>query len=304
METTAPLESSLFNKKFTEFCDDLEGACPEYSKAIASAKALSPELREKRYRAEVMVKAVRVPEKNPAAVLPGLSIRNSVWNSLSANTKKAIIDYLAILDVAAAVNDPAGMGDFSKEFLDTLLKEWRGRMNGVDFSNLSEKFSSMFGGATPGALPPLPERFLKGKLAKLAEDMVREFKPEDFGMSAEDIAACEKDPSRAFEILMQASSQNPENLQGIMMRVGKKLQAKMQSGEFKPQDLANEAEELMKEFQSNPAFVEMMSGFRDAFSFGDTETAQKVGRDGENRLSIARERLRKKLDARKKETKK
>jgi hypothetical protein len=129
--------------------------------------------------------------------------------------------------------------------------------------------------------------------------MVAEFRPEDFGLSAEDIAACESDPTRAFEILMQASARNPERLQKVMTRVAKKLQGKMATGEFKPQDLASEAEELMKEFQSHPAFTEMLNSFREAFSFEDTDTARRAGRDGDNRLAIARARLRKKLDAKK-----
>ena len=130
--------------------------------------------------------------------------------------------------------------------------------------------------------------------------MVREFKPEDFGMSAEDLAACEKDPTRAFEILMSASSENPQNLQKVMGRVAKKLQAKIQSGEFRPQDLAAEAEELMKDFQENPAFVEMLNSFRTAFSFEEPEAAKKSGHDGEGRLAQARARLRRKLEQRKK----
>jgi hypothetical protein len=41
---------------------------------------------------------------------------------------------------------------------------------------------NMFG--SQGSASPSPQKPLKGKLAELGEDMVREFKPEDFGMSA------------------------------------------------------------------------------------------------------------------------
>jgi hypothetical protein len=63
------------------------------------------------------------------------------------------------------------------------------------------------------------------------------------------------------------------------------------------QELVAEAEELMKTFGENPQFVEMMEAFRSAFGFEDKEAAQAAGRDNENRLSIARARLRKKLEA-------
>jgi hypothetical protein len=238
-------------------------------------------------------------------VLPGVVLTNELWNSVGAKTKAAVYDYLSILDLSALYTssfgedgDAAGEG-FTKEWADRVMKDWRGRLDRVDFEGLTDKFMKFFGGDGTSALPQLPEKFLKGKLAKLAEDMVREFKPEDFGLRPEDIEAVEKDPTRAFEILMQASTSNPMMLQKALGRVAKKLQEKVQRGELKPQELVAEAEELMKEFQSHPAFVEMMEGFRSAFSFDDTETAQAAGRDGENRLSIARNRLRQKLEARK-----
>ena len=296
-------EASIFGKKYEEFCDDLAGACPEYKAEITYAKTLTSEERQRDYLAQVMKNVMRDPTKNPGYVLPGLRIEDTVWNSLSESTHKAIHDYLQILDVtllcsgfgADSMKDLSGV---TQEWMDGILRDWRARMSRVDFKNLTEKFSGMFG-SDSSALPPLPEKFLKGKLAKLAEEMVSEFRPEDFGLSAEDIAACESDPTRAFEILMQASSQNPDRLQKVMARVAKKLQSKMASGEFKPQDLAAEAEELMREFQSHPAFTEMLNGFREAFSFEDTETARKAGRDGDNRLAIARARLRKKLEPKK-----
>ena len=121
------------------------------------------------------------------------------------------------------------------------------QMDGIDFNTLSSKFFDLFG-KHGEALPPLPEKFLKGKMAKLAEDLVKEFDPEDFGFTMADIEACEKDPSKAFEILMKVSSRDPSVIQKSLEKIGKKLQAKMQSGQLKPQELAAEAEELIKEF--------------------------------------------------------
>ena len=149
-------------------------------------------------------------------------------------------------------------------------------------------------------MPQLPEKFLKGKLAKLAEDMVKEFNPEDFGLRPEDLAQVEKDPSRAFEILMKATSTNPAMLQTAMTRVGKKLQTKIQRGELKPEELAAEAEELMNEFQTHPAFAEMMKAFKSAFSFENPAAARASGREDQARLNLVRERLRAKLAAKNK----
>ena len=62
-----------------------------------------------------------------------------------------------------------------------------------------------------------------------------------------------------------------------------------------------EAEELMKTFSENPQFVEMMEGFRQAFGMeGHEDDLRAAGRDGSARLSLVQQRLRKKLDAKKK----
>jgi len=296
------MSESLFNKKFAEFCDDLVGACPEYSADIEIAKELTPEERIRAYKSEVLKKSARSPTTCPGRVLPNVTIKEDVWKALSPANKKAVLEHLRVLDLTCvfmSIDVSGSAAGISQDWVDSILRDMRGSMDRVDFKAMADKFSDMFGGEG-STLPPLPEKFLRGKLAKLAEDMVREFKPEDFGMTAADIATCEKDPTRAFEVLLSASGENPQNLQKVMERVAKKLQAKIQSGELKPQELAAEAEELMKEFQANPAFVQMLDSFRQAFSFEQPEAARKTGHDGEGRLAQARARLRKKLEQRKK----
>jgi hypothetical protein len=261
---------------------------------LAEAAALKGEEAMKQYAKKVLPNHYKMSDRMvcPGIVLPGVTIPDDLWDAVGTTTKRAVYDYLSILDLSAIYS---GDGDgMSKEWAENVMKNWRGRMDAIDFDSLAEKFKTMFGGEG-GALPKLPEKFLKGKLAKLAEDIVREFKPEDFGLRPEDLEAVERDPTRAFEILMQASTSNPSLLQRAMMRVGKKLQEKIQRGELRPQDLASEAEELMKEFQSNPAFVEMMESFRSAFSFEDPDAARAAGKDDLGRLAQVRNRLREKL---------
>jgi hypothetical protein len=298
---TDNLFGGFFDSKYNEFCDDLAGACPELASQILTAKALSTAERKERYTNEILQRNTKRPnDVNPGFVLPGVRLSDSLWSELSEKTQKAILDYLSILDMFCAFDSFTGAeGEMNREWADNILRDWRTRLGGVDFKKISEKFMSIFG-STGDNLPPLPEKFLHGKLAKLAEDMVREIKPEDFGISQADIAACNDDPTRAFEILMQAATRNPENLQRAMQKVARKLQSKIQSGELKPQELAAEAEELMSEFQNHPMFVQMMQSFKDVFSFEDPDVARSAGRDGEGRLAIARARLRKKLDAKKK----
>lgn len=293
---SSPLDAT-FKKKYIEFIQELYETFPELKDELNAAAILSPEEALKIYTQKVLPNHGKLSDKLvcPGIILPGVTISDSMWDSVGETTKKAVYDYLSILDLASIYSSGMGSEGFSKEWAETIMKEWKSRMDNVDFESLADKFKTMFGGEE--GMPKLPEKFLKGKLAQLAEDIVREFKPEDFGLRPEDLESIEKDPSRAFDILIKASTSNPVLLQTAMMRVGKKLQKKIQSGALRPQDLAAEAEELMKEFESNPAFVKMMESFRSAFSFEDPAAARASGREDLSRLSAVKKRLRDKLAA-------
>ena len=300
MSSDTPLEGTFY-KKYMEFISDLHAPFPELKEQLDMAANLPAEKAAEQYAREVLPKHTKLTKgiACPGTVLPGVVLTEELWGAVSDKTKRAVYDYISILDLSAMYSS-SFTGNVPKEWAEDILRNWRGRLDTIDFDSMAEKFKTMFG--TEGALPKLPEKFLKGKLAKLAEDIVKEFKPEDFGLRPEDLEAVEKDPTRAFEILMQASTSNPEILQKAMTRVGKKLLGKIPSGALRPQDLAEEAQELMKEFQSNPAFVEMMESFRSAFSFESPEAAQAAraaGKDHMSRLSQTQARLRKKLEAKK-----
>jgi hypothetical protein len=253
----------------------------------------------KEYAKKVVPNHTALSEKLhcPGIVLPGVTIPDDAWESVSSATKKAVYDYLSILDLASIYSSGAGGAGFSKEWAENIMKDWRSRMDKVDFESLSDKFKTIFGG--DGALPKLPEKFLKGQLAKLAEEIVRDIKPEDLGLTPEVMAECEKSPSRAFDLLVQLFTKNPDKIQGMIKRIGKRLQQKVQSGAIRPQEIAKEAEELMKEFAGNADLVGMMESLKGAFGFEDMDMARQAGREGSARLSAVRERLKKKLDAKK-----
>ncbi len=296
----------VFQKKFEEFCDDLEGACPELKADITTARKLSKEDRIRRFAEEVKASPQRDAKLCPGLVLPGVSISEAVWADLSENSKTAIQEYLTLLSMCALYHSTGSFLDLSGQetFIKDFLEHWKTRMGSADFKNLAERFAKFLegaGGAGAAGIPSLPERFLKGKIAKLAEELVREFRPEDFGLSTEQLEECEKNPMRAFEILLQAYTSHPEILQNAMKKIAGRMQQKIQRGELKPQDLAHEAEEILKECTSNPAFSGMMESFRDSFgAFADPDIARAQGRNGDARLQLARERLRKERERREK----
>ena len=303
---------SIFQKKYTEFCIELLGTYSERSQAITAAKNLSPSDRLERFRTEVLPTAgnpARNPAVTPGMVLPGVIIDADDWVTFSANTQKAIQEYITLLSFTCMFGNGehpwAGdlSGNAAKGWMDSMLKDWKDKLSKVDFKSLSEKMMNLFGGEGGTGAFQVPERFLKGQLAKLAEELVREFKPEDFGLNAEAMGASDGNPQRAFEMLMNVYTQRPELLQNAMKRIAKRLQDKVQRGELKPQELAAEAEEMMKQFTDNPAFVELMESFRSAFGFEDPDMARATGNDGNGRMAIVRNRLRAKLE-KKKNTKK
>lgn len=283
-----------FYSKYNEFCLDLEGACPELMTDILAAKELS---KEDQLTGYTKVFKDRQTKDGSHPVLPGVTIPDTLWNNLSKKSQEAIEQYNSILDLCIIYKTGNTEG-VSQEWVDSIMREWRSKMEKVDFTKLSSRFFDIFG-KNGDSLPPLPEKFLKGHMAKLAEDLVKEFNPEDFGFSKEDLEACEKDPTRSFEILMRIGARDPTMIQKALQKISKRLQDKIQKGQIKPQDLAAEAEELMKEFQTNPAFVEVMETFRSAFNFEDMDLARATGNEGSARLSLVKQRLKKKLEAKK-----
>ncbi len=317
MEESKVTEESVFQTKYNEFVEDLLGALPEYNVQISAAKALNDKERLVRFQNEVKIFSVAQDEsgyekKNPGAVLPGVVITDSVWNSLSENTHKAIWEHLRIVSICCFME--AGFGgngtDAEKpQWMDDAMNEMKDKLKGVDFEGMFKKFMHFFkpgesadgaeGGASGFAFPKIPEKFLKGHMAKLAEELVKDIKPEDLGISPELVAECEKSPSRAFDILLTVFSNNPGIIQQTVQRIGKRLQQKIMSGAIRPQEIAREAEELMKEFAGNSSFVDMMDGLKSAFGFEDMDMARTAGREGSARMALVKQRLQKKLEKKK-----
>jgi hypothetical protein len=314
--TVVPNAPSVFQTKYDEFGKELLATFPELSVAIRAALALTPADRVAQFQAQVKVVGLD-PTANPGTLMPGVVLTNSVWSELSESNRKALSEYVRILSMCCFLEgfgtegSDSAFGD-NKSWMNDVMGQMKDKLGSMDFEGLFKKFSGIFGsdgskdasgntGPSLGGfkMPKLPEKFLKGQLAKLAEEIVRDIKPEDLGLTPEMIAECETAPSRAFEMLIHMFTKNPAMIQNTIKKIGKRLQQKIQSGAIRPQEIAKEAEELMKEFSENTEFVDMMGSFKSAFGFEDMDMARAAGRDGSARLSLVKERLRKKLEAKK-----
>ena len=320
----AESSTSVFETKYNEFVEDVLGALPEYTAQIQAAKALDHKTRLARFQEEVKVTntlagSTEDVQTNPGTILPGVKLTDAVWATLSENTKKAIWEHVRIVSICCFMEAGFG-GDSKPAWMDDAMKDMKEKLESTDFQDIIKKFMKFFTldpsdatgtnsksdqkesngmpdlkGLFENGFPKLPERFLKGHLARLAQEIVREIKPDDLGITPEMLKACEKDPSRAFNILISTFSDNPGIIQKTIARIGNRLQKMVQSGSIRPDDIAREAEELMKEFAGNSSFVDMMKGVKSACGMDDVDVARAAGKDGSARLSVARDRLRKKL---------
>ena len=321
------MERSLFQQKYDDFVTDLLGALPEYANQIQAAAALDDVARLEQFK---LVKAVYENETiNPGLILPGVELSDKVWSRLSENTRKATWEHLRLISMCHAME--TGFDEMPSWFNDA-MHDMKGKTDGPDFENMMKKFMDLFGqkgddtdGATAGAasagaasagpkmpdfssffengMPKLPERFLNGHLVRLAQEIVKDIKPEDLGLDPAMLADCEKDPSRAFSVLFSTFKNNPAIIQKVIAKIGNRIQQKIKSGAIRMEEIAKEAEELIKDFADNPAFVEMMESIKKTFGFEDMDMAKKAGKEVSARLALVRDRLRKKLDKRKQEKK-
>lgn len=285
----------MFLTKYVEFCEELKVVYPEATAIIELAKGLSDEEKKARFIKYIVPKvtaAKRNPRQNPGVLLPGVLISDEKWAEFSPVTKQAIQEFLTVLTFCATF----GAEGMNMKWAEQALNAMKEKFNTADFKSLSDKIMDLM---KSGEFSSLPERLMKGQIAKLAEDLVKEFKPEDFGLTAEELQRAGSDPTQAFGLLSQIYTRNPAMLQTVMKRIAKRLQEKVQRGELRPQELAAEAEELMKEFTENPAMKELMESFKGMFGMDDPEVARAAGRDGSSRLNLVRERLRKRMDAKK-----
>lgn len=341
MSTASPTLITIFNQKYTEFADELKECVPEHKLQLNAAIAFSPEERIRLFREKVLPNCAptRDPKLCPGCVLPGVVIKQALWEQLSDASITAIQQYLTIMsfcclydgvkvdktekaekvekaekaekadaegaekaDAAKAVPSFNPMDAFKmfESFtggeggLGGLGADWKEKLGGIDMNSFTEKFTDFFKSSN---FDKLPEKFMKGQLAKLCQELVQEFKPEDFGFSEEELKKYESEPHKIFELITEIYTKKPELLQKAIQRISKRFQEKFEKGQLRPEQIVAEAEELMKEFSENTSFVALLESFRSMFDMKDMATARKAGQEGSARLSLVKERLKKKLDA-------
>ena len=297
--------SVSFASMYGQFVAELKDTFPEFSSAIVQASTL-PDARS-RFTDVWRTHTKDVANQNSSIftvagveLIPGFVMTQTLWSELSAATQAAIWKYLSSLLLLAASTEDKSFWDLSgfKADMEEMMKRLKAAGGGVgadgDMKNLFESLGKMaesFGfkdmSGAAGKFK-LPERLFKGHIAKIAEELVKEFKPEDFGISPDMLES--DDPARVFMYLQEIFSKNPETLMVAAQKIAKKIQKKFESGQIKREDIIREAEELMAEFSENEAFSSLFGSLGEILKGSEKES----GNEGSARRREVTERLRKK----------
>lgn len=279
-----------FDSTYLQFVHELRQTFPEYADALTSAANLSDKQSVflsvwKSYTPRIAIQDATLFTGAGVELVPGFPMTGKLWGEISSGTRAAIWKYLQSLLLLGEGEFPG----FQEDFAEILKKLQSGGLG--DMKQMFEKMSENFGFKDMSGAAEhfkLPERMLKGPIAKIAAEIVKEFQPEDFGITPEMLQS--NDPSRIFSFLQEIFTKNPEMLATAAQKIAKKIQAKFQRGEIKREDIMREVEELMAEFSENDMFSELFGSLGEMLKGSE----KKSGNEGSSRRREVQERLRKK----------
>ena len=317
------MSASVFTKTLTSFCEEMRLTLPELSASIDRAASMTPAEFITSWLPNLAVLKSRDADslftKCNGVLLAPVKLTRNLWSELSETTHAALWKYLRTLALEASVEVESETVDAaSMEILMQILMEEK--IGTADpkatmeesmkhlkplLDRLKEFMSSPSTGApgsSPGSetpFPEIPERLRNGKIAKLAEELTKQFDPREFGI---DPALLHGDN---IEVILpkiaEMFQKDPTKLMAGAKNMAEKIKRKITSGSINREELLAEAQEYMKLFKDHPLFKEgiekmetMMGGGGLAEMFRG-ETAEPSAR-----RSAVQERLRKKLAARNK----
>ncbi len=313
------------------FCDELRLTFPELQPQIDRALTITPAMYWKAWSSNLSVLLecdfAALQAKSRGFILGAVRISDSLWAEISGQTQRAIWKYLRTLILEASMELPNEemTPDVAQGILDILQQE---RMKSGEepdeeevqeakqvleesmkhMNPLMERMQGILGGVfgsfgTDGSgagftMPEIPDHLRNGKIAKLAEELSKQFNPADFGI---DPALLEGNSvEEVLQRLMDLYRNNPDLLINGAKRVAERMKKQVLSGTLKQEELIAEAKEYVALFKDHPQFKEAFSKFEMLFGddgIGNMFQSQSSGAPSE-RLRAAQERLRRKRDAR------
>lgn len=315
-----------FAATLSAFCDELRATFPELSENVSRAAALTPEQYLRYWKTHLPILLARDADallgERKGFILGIVRLTPALWSEISEGTQTAIWRYLRTLTLEAAMETSLeGLEGEVLEQLNAILMAERLEKGGAEadaaasemfeegmshLKPLMEKLKGMMGGFMDISgladikMPEIPEHLRNGRIAKLAEEMAKQFKPEEFGI---DPALLQGD--NVEEILKRLADlyqRDPTALIAGAKRVAEKIKTRILGGSLNREELVAEAEEFVKLFKEHPLFKEAIGKFQGLVGEGGLASmfggGASEGAPSERRRAV-QERLRKKLEARK-----
>lgn len=251
-------------------------------------------------------------------LLGAVRLTPEIWKEVSPKTHNAIWKYLRTLTLEAAMDTAMeGIDTETMQQLVDILTAERLESDPVGATSemfeesmkhlnpLLEKLKGLMGSTEEGPgpdfkMPEIPEHLRKGRIAKLAEDMAKQFDPADFGIDPALLKG--DDVEEILKRLADMYQRDPTMLIAGAKNVAEKIKKQILGGSLHREELIAEAEEYMKLFKEHPMFKDAMDkltgvlgpgGLAEMFRTSESATPSE-------RRRVVQERLRKKMAARQK----
>ena len=320
------MSENPFAKTLVAFCGELRLTFPELAAQIDRAATLTPETFWRTWKSNIEILGARNFEALLAdrrgIILGPVVMTPALWGELSDATRTAIWRYLRTLLLEAVLEIGLDTVDTAKsQILLEILSEERLEGGGTEaeaeaaeilessmehLTPLMERLKGMLGGAAAGLdlsgieMPEIPEHLRNGRIARLAEDMAKQFNPEEFGIDPALLAG--DNVEEILRRLAELYQRDPTLLIAGAKRVAEKIKRQVLGGSLNRDQLIAEAKEYVELFKEHPLFKDAMGKIQGFF--GEGGLGEMFGGGGTSsgapseRLRAVQERLRRKMAAR------
>lgn len=315
---------SAFSKTLAAFCDELRLTFPELTEAVDRAATITPDRYWSGWQRHIAILGSRsfeaLTSERRGLILGPVAMTPALWAELSDATRTAIWRYLRTL-LLESVMESGGAESLDAEKsqqLLAILTEERLDAGGAEaeeeakevleasmehLSPLMEKLKGLLGSTVDLSgieMPEIPERLRNGRIARLAEEMARQFKPEEFGIDPALLAG--DNVEEILRRLAELYQRDPTLMLAGAKRVAEKIKRQILGGSLNRDQLIAEAQEYVALFKEHPLFKEAigkLQGFVGEGGIGELFGGSGGGGGAPSeRLRAVQERLRRKMAAR------